>query len=113
MEQILGTTLGDFVFITLVLGGGAAWMTGQSTAIAWNPAVKLAPFALMIAAACRFLHYALFDGDLLSFGFVFDLAWVYLVAWVAYAATRAARMVRQYPWLYERAGLFGWRTRDG
>jgi branched-chain amino acid transport system ATP-binding protein len=29
----------------------------------------------------------------------------------AYRLNRARKMVSQYPWLYERAGLFRWRDR--
>jgi hypothetical protein len=32
-----------------------------------------------------------------------------LIASAAWRATRARRMTLQYPWLYERVGLFGWR----
>jgi len=28
---------------------------------------------------------------------------------VAYRVIRAHKMVTQYPWLYQRAGLFSWR----
>ena len=31
------------------------------------------------------------------------------IAFVAYRATQAHKMVTQYPWLYERAGPFSWR----
>jgi len=29
----------------------------------------------------------------------------------AYRLTQAHKMVAQYPWLYERAGLFAWREK--
>ena len=32
-----------------------------------------------------------------------------IVGLVGWRATRAAQMVRQYPWLYARAGPLGWR----
>lgn len=113
MEQILGTSVGDFIFVSLILGGGAALLTGQSQAQGWAPARKLIPLVILLAGATRFLHFALFGGTLLSpTGFIIDLVWTGFCAVVAYQATRAAKMVRQYPWLYERAGLFGWRERS-
>lgn len=112
MEQILGTSVGDFIFVSLILGGGAGLLTGQGQAQGWAPMRKVIPFVVLLACATRFLHFALFGGTLLSpTGFVIDLVWIGLCATVAYRMTRAAKMVRQYPWLYERAGPFGWRDR--
>jgi len=34
------------------------------------------------------------------------------IASLAYRLTQARKMVSQYPWLYDRAGLFGWRTKS-
>jgi branched-chain amino acid transport system ATP-binding protein len=98
--------------MTVVLFGGAAVMAGQALARNWRPAWQAVPYALLLAAADRFLLYALFDGDLLSWsGYV--IAFFILVAFclLAWRVTRARRMVAQYPWLYRRAGLFGWRER--
>jgi hypothetical protein len=72
------------------------------------------PFVLLLVCASRFLHYALFDGVLLSpLGALVDLVWVSLLAAFGWSTTRASKMVRQYPWMYERAGPFGWRDRTG
>ena len=60
----------------------------------------------------RFLVYALFDGDVLSIvGFLVDALVICLLALLAYRITSVHRMTAQYPWLYERAGLFGWREK--
>ena len=84
----------------------------QARSVAEKFASAKIPFVVLLACATRFLHYALFGGSLLSpTGFLIDLVWIGLCATVAYRMTRAAKMVRQYPWLYERAGLFGWRDR--
>jgi hypothetical protein len=32
---------------------------------------------------------------------------------LAFRLTRVRRMVSQYPWIYERDGLLGWRERSG
>jgi hypothetical protein len=42
---------------------------------------------------------------------VIDAAVLMLIAAFAFRLTRARKMVSQYPWLYERVGVFGWRSR--
>jgi hypothetical protein len=114
MEALLGTSWGVFVGVGVVLFGFGAFMTGQALAQTWRPMVQLVPYTLLLAAAARFFMFALFDGRLLSLsGFV--ATWVVLLAIcaAAYRMTRARRMVVQYPWLYERAGLFTWRPKSG
>ena len=99
-----------FVGLTLGLFGGCAFMTGQALAATWRPAWQAIPYALMLAVADRFLGFALFDGALLSpGGWTLDAAVLTIIALAAFRLTRARRMVEQYPWLYERVGLFGWR----
>jgi CHASE2 domain-containing sensor protein len=112
MRDLLGSTPGVFVGVTLILFGFAAVMTGQALARTWRPARQLVPYALLLAAGARFISYALFDGDLLSPG-GYAVGTVVLLAMTAaaYRATQARKMVTQYPWLYERAGLFAWRER--
>lgn len=110
MENLLGTSLGVFIGVTLVLFGGAAWMTGQALAGTWRPVWQAFIYAPLLAAVDRFFIYALFEGELLSaWGYLFHAALLLILMLVAYRVTRARRMVSQYPWLYERAGLFGWR----
>ena len=56
----------------------------------------------------------LFGGALLSpVGYLIDAATLAAIGLFAFRFTRAYRMVSQYPWLYERSGLFGWREKDG
>ena len=60
--------------------------------------------------ADRFIIFSLFGGELLLLsGYIIDTAVIMTVALLSYRATRARTMVAQYPWLYERAGPFGWR----
>ena len=59
-------TLGIFLLITVAMGGGAAWMTGSGLARGWRPFWHCALALLLVAAAVRFIHYALFSGTLLS-----------------------------------------------
>lgn len=110
MESLLGASLGVFIGVTLILFGGAAWLTGQALAGTWRPAWQAFAYAPLLAAVDRFLIYALFEGDLTSlWGYLFHAALLLALMLVAYRVTRARRMVSQYPWLYERAGLFTWR----
>ena len=70
--------------------------------------------ALGMALGARFLSFALLGGPLLSLsGFLAVWGWLAAVALLARQATLARSMVRQYPWLYEHAGLLGWKARPG
>jgi len=112
IADILGNDLGVFVGLTVLLFGAAACMSGQALAQFWRPIWQAVPYTLLLAVGSRFLSFALFDGELLSItGYVIDWVVLLLLAVVAYRITQARRMVTQYPWLYERAGLFGWTSK--
>ena len=107
-------SLPAWIFVTLVLGGGGAWMTGRAIALTWRPTFQLVVYGLLLAAAVRFIGFALFGGALLNLvGFVIDAAILVAVAVVAYKVVRARQMVAQYPWLYEPAGPFAYRDKTG
>ena len=64
----------------------------------------------LLGAAARFIHFALFHGELLSApSYACDTLILFIVGLLAWRATRASQMVRQYPWLYTRAGPLQWR----
>jgi len=112
MEQIIGSSLPVFIGVTCILAGAAAWLTGQAIAATWRPAWHVVLYAFLLGLADRFIVFALFEGELLSLvGYVVDSLVLLAVATTAYRLTLVAQMVRQYPWLYERAGAFGWRER--
>ncbi len=101
-----------FIGLTLVFMGGCAFMTGQALAATWRPAGLAVPYGLLLAVADRFLAFALFGGSLLSpAAFGLDAAVLVAIALAAYRLTQAKKMVDQYPWLYDRDGLFGWREK--
>ena len=101
-----------FLGLTVVLFGGAAWLTGQAIADTWRSAWQVAAWALLLAGFDRFLHWGLFGGELLSMlGLVRDYAVILAVGLVAYRITRVERTVRQYPWLYAKRGPFLLRER--
>lgn len=106
--------LWSFVFLTVLLGGAAAFMSGRSIAKAWKSPRLLAFYCFLLACAVRFLHYALFDGTLLSTkGLLIDLVVMLAAGFLGYRLTRVGQMVTQYRWLYRRAGFFWWRERAG
>ena len=112
MEEILGLSPPVFVGLTMVLFGGAALMTGQALAATWRPSWHAVPYCLLLAAGNRFLAFALFEGLLLHVtGYLVAAGYLIVVAIFAYRVIKAAKMVNQYPWRYDRAGLFGWREK--
>ncbi|MBM3489413.1 MAG: hypothetical protein FJX68_03030 [Alphaproteobacteria bacterium] len=112
MSEWLGNDLGVFLGLTVVLFGAAAWMTGQALSETWRSFWHALPYSLLLAITNRFLGFALFEGELLSLSGLVS-AWVVLLglAALAFWLARVHLMCRQYPWLYERAGLFAWRAR--
>jgi hypothetical protein len=105
-----GENIAHAVLVTAVFGGGAALLSGRAIAGSWRPQWQVAVTALLLGAAARFFHFALFQGELLSTAsYASDTLIFFLVGLTAWRVTRARQMVRQYPWLYARAGPLGWR----
>jgi branched-chain amino acid transport system ATP-binding protein len=91
----------------------AAYMTGQSLANTWRAEWQVVVYAALLGVGERFLTYALFEGILLSpQGYLVDTVVLSAVSVFAYRFNRAKNMVNQYPWLYERTGLFYWREKS-
>ena len=112
MVTVLGTTIGVSIGVTLILMGFAAYMTGQALAITWRPIWHLGVYGILLGFVDRFLIFSLFEGELLSLGgYVFDSAVLVTISLFAYRFNQARKMASQYPWLYERVGLFGWRQK--
>jgi len=110
MESILGTSIGVFIGLTVIIAGFCAYMTGQALAATWRPMWQMAPYMLLLGFADRFLSFALFEGHLLSVSaYLLDTAVLMVIGVLSFMATRASKMVSQYPWQYQRAGLFGWK----
>lgn len=112
MEHLLGSSVAVFIGVTVLLFGAASWMTGRATAMAWQTGWLLLPYSLLLGLGARFLTYALFEGQLLSLpGYGVSVGAIGLVMLIAYRVYHVRQMVRQYPWLYERQGLFTWRDK--
>lgn len=103
-----------FIFVTFILGGGAAWVTGRSAAQSWRPWVILLVSCLGLGVAARFIYYALFGQTFFTLHYyVVDTIILMIIGSIAYRLTLARQMVAQYGWLYERSGPFSWRSRSG
>jgi hypothetical protein len=111
-EELFGADPAAFFGLTVLLFGAAAMASGRALARNWRPLWQALPYTMLLAAADRFLLYALFGGELVSAS-GFGIAWVILLALslLAYRVIQARLMVRQYPWLYEPAGALSWRAR--
>jgi len=108
-----GNTAGHFVLLTLLIGGGAAWRTGQAVAQGWGAMWPVAAYTALLAAGIRFLHYALFGGALLSLAsYLIDFSILAVIALVGHRARRTRHMTEQYPWMFERSGPLTWRDRS-
>ncbi len=112
--ELFGTTPTVTIAETLVFMGGCALMAGRSLALTWRPWWAIVPYIALLTVADRFLIYALFGGELLSAsGFIAHTLILLAIALASHQATKAGRMVSQYPWIYERVLFFGWRRRPG
>ncbi|MCD6073072.1 MAG: hypothetical protein K0S42_3588 [Microvirga sp.] len=99
-----------FLLITVIMGGWAAWMTGRAIALTWRPFWTLILYLFILGAAVRFIHFALFEGTLLSIHYyAVDTIVLLIIGALGFQYRRARMMTTQYRWLYERTGLFSWR----
>ncbi|WP_234052450.1 MULTISPECIES: DUF6867 family protein [unclassified Xanthobacter] len=112
-DAVMGTSLGDFVLVSLAMGGGAAWLTGKAVARGWGSPAQLVLYCALLAVAVRFCHFALFNDELLEpltslAEFLFLLA----VAVLGFRHVRKWQMSVQYGWMFTPAGPFSWRRQD-
>ena len=105
-------SLGVFLLVTVVLGGGAAALAGRAVALTWRPWWQVVVYMLMLGAAVRFIHFALFGGTLLSIHYyAVDTLVCMAFGFAGFQAARARRMVAQYPWINEPDGPLRWRRK--
>jgi hypothetical protein len=101
-----------FLVLTVVIGGGAAFLSGRNLARRWKPLWRLFFYMALLAAAVRFFHYALFDSALVSlYYYLVTYALLVLAALLGFRMMRTSQMVTQYCWLYERTSPLTWRDR--
>ena len=105
-------SLSVFFLVTVVLGGGAAALAGRAVALTWRPWWQVVLYMLMLGAAVRFIHFALFGGTLLSIHYyAVDTLVCMAFGFAGFQAARARRMVAQYPWINEQDGRLRWRRK--
>jgi len=100
MLEFVSDNAGPFLLVTVVLGGGAAWQAGRAIAQTWRPWWQAVLYMFLLGAAVRFIHFALFDGTLLSLGaYGLDTAVAIGFAALGFRITRGRQMARQYGFL--------------
>jgi hypothetical protein len=89
-----------FLLVTVVMGGLAAYATGSAIAATWRPRWQIVVYGVLIAAAARFIHYALFEEPFVApRSFMVDLVVLIAAAAVGFRITRQRQMIEQYDWL--------------
>src|SRR5262245_27344259 len=100
-----------FLLVTVLLGGGAAFLSGRAVARSWKPFGRVAIYMLLLGLAVRFLHWGLFagatyaswrelQGTLISpHYYIVDTAVLIALAALGYRLERARRMTTQYGWI--------------
>ncbi len=105
-------SLGVFVLVTVILGGGAAALSGRAIAETWRPWWQIVAYSFILGAAVRFIHFSLFGGTLLSpHYYLVDSAVCMGLGFLGFRAARAAQMVTQYRWINETSNRLRWRWR--
>ncbi|KNY16935.1 membrane protein [Shinella sp. SUS2] len=90
----------QFLFITVIMGGWTAWRTGKSVVENWQNYAMLVIYVLLLAAAIRFVHHALFHGSMLTFQYyVVDTVVLLLFALLRNRYCRTRQMTNKYYWL--------------
>src|ERR1051326_416145 len=103
---------GIFLLFTVVMGGGAAWLAGRAIAGTWRAWWHIVAYMMILGAAVRFFHFALFQGTLLSpYYYLIDTVFCLVFGFLGFRAMRAAQMVTQYRWINRRAGILRWRRK--
>ena len=112
MSLIVENSLLVYLILSCLLGGGTAFLTGRALALGWRSLAHLVMATLIIAFALRFLHFALFEGNLLSLHYALsDTATLAVFSALGYRATRTKQMVTNYHWLYKRTSALTWSDR--
>jgi hypothetical protein len=101
-----------FLLVTIIFGGGAAWLSGRAIAQTWRPAWQVFVYSLVLGLAVRFIHFSLFGGTLLSAHYyLIDSAVCMGFGFLGFRAARVAQMVSHYRWINQGNGPLRWRRR--
>lgn len=108
------TPYGLYVFLglTLILGGLGAVSIGRAMAASWNPITKVLFYCALLAAGVQFLHYALYQEQLLTLHYyLVNFAALAIIGVMAWRLQRVRQMTERYFWAFEKSGLAGWTAR--
>ena len=124
MGVIYETSIWAFIFVTVIAGGGAAFMIGRAAAKGWNPFWQAVVQVLALATAVRFLHWGLFAGATFESWRQAQAAFsrciitwptrviLLLFAALGFRRQRTVQMLRQYGWLTVQTSPLSWRLHD-
>lgn len=102
-----------FVFVSWILGGGAAFLSGRAVASTWKPYWHAAAYMVLLGGVVRFFHFALFGGTLLQpWYYLVDFTILIALSALGYRMMRTTQMVTQYRWLYKRTSPLSWMQRE-
>jgi hypothetical protein len=105
-------SFGVFLLVTIILGGGAAWLSGRAIAQTWRPGWQILAYCLVLGVAVRFIHFSLFDGTLLSLHYyLIDSAVCICFGLLGFRAARVSQMVTHYRWINRPDGPLRWRKK--
>lgn len=105
-------SFGVFLLVTIILGGGAAFLAGRAIAMTWRPWWQMVGYGLILGATARFFHFSLFGGTLQSgHYYLIDTAVCLAFGFLGFRVARVRQMVTQYRWINEPAGRLRWRRR--
>jgi hypothetical protein len=105
-------SFGVFLLVTVILGGGAAGLSGRAIAETWRPWWQVVAYSFILGCAVRFIHFSLFDGTLLSpHYYLVDSAVCMAFGFLGFRAARVAQMTAQYRWINEPHGPLRWRRK--
>lgn len=123
MSLVVEKSVWAFLFVTVIFGGGAAYLAGRALARNWRPFWLVVFYMALFGCAVRFLHWGLFmdatleswreaQGTLLSLHYyLVDTLVLVAAAWLGYRLERTRQMTEQYKWLYRRTSPFTWAKR--
>jgi branched-chain amino acid transport system ATP-binding protein len=110
VQNVLDGSLIGFLLLTVVMFGFGALMMGRALAETWRPIWQNVVYGLLLGVANRLFHNFFLADDVLNLpSYVVQTAVLIGIALIAYRITQAQKMVAQYPWLYQRTGLFSWK----
>jgi branched-chain amino acid transport system ATP-binding protein len=110
MQHLMDGSLIGFLLLTVLMFGFAAMMMGRALAVTWRPVWQNVAYGLLLGVGNRLFHNFFLADDVLNLpSYIFQTIVLIGIALVAYRITQAQKIVAQYPWLYQRTGLFSWR----